>query len=375
MSGNMSGRPRMKQTLDQDMAEGIWRRTGRGGRVAQAVVTVMVATALAAACGSDATSTSDGSGGAGDGADRKVTVVLDWTPNTNHSGLYLALSEGLYEDAGLDVELIEPDQSGGLAQLAAGNAQFAVTSAEYLLPARAEGADVVSVAAILAHNTSSLVIPADRGVKTAKDLEGKTYGGFGGPLEKALLDTMVSCTGGDPAKVKHVEVGNVDYRIGLDNKDYDAVWVFDGWDVIRLRDLEGMKITTLPFYGAGDASCLPDWYTPLLASSGGLLTKDPALVKDFLAATSAGYELARKDPGAASKALLSAAPELDADLVGRSAVFLADKYGDRGLPWGVQESANWENFATFLKEADLLDAAVKPEDAFTNEFLPKPAGS
>ncbi len=326
-------------------------------RAAAALGIIALATALCSACSTD-----------GDG--RKVTVVLDWTPNTNHSGLYLALDKGWYEDAGLDVELIEPDQNGGLAQLAAGNAQFVVTSAEYLLPARAEGADVVSVAAILAHNTSSLVIPTDRGVKTAKDLEGKTYGGFGGPLERALLDTMVACAGGDPSTVNHVEVGNVDYRIGLDSKDYDAVWVFDGWDVIRLRDLENMEITTLPFYGAGDASCLPDWYTPLLASSGKVLADDPQLAKDFLAATAAGYELARTDPDGAAKALLAAAPELDSELVNRSAAFLADKYGDRGLSWGVQQPDNWATFAAFLVQANLLESSVNPEDAFTNEFLP-----
>ncbi|MFN0029864.1 MAG: ABC transporter substrate-binding protein [Acidimicrobiales bacterium] len=375
----------MSNELEHQMAEEFRRRGAwmggsalrRGRRWGAALAVMALATVLLSACGDSGTNSAvavTGEGADGGGT-RKVTVVLDWTPNTNHSGLYLALAKGFYADAGLEVELIEPDANGGLAQLAAGNAQFAVTSAEYLLPARAEGADVVSVAAILAHNTSSLVIPADRGVKTAKDLEGKTYGGFGGPLEKALLDTMVSCAGGDPAKVNHVEVGNVDYRIGLDSKDYDAVWVFDGWDVIRLRDLEGMDITTLPFYGAGDASCVPDWYTPLLASSAEVAKEDPQLVQDFLAATAAGYELARTDPAEAAKALLAAAPELDAELVNRSAVFLADKYGDRNQPWGVQDADNWTTFAAFLVDAGLLKASVQPQEAFSNEFLPKADGS
>jgi ABC-type nitrate/sulfonate/bicarbonate transport system substrate-binding protein len=314
-----------------------------------------------AACGGD-----DGSGGR-----RAVTLVLDWTPNTNHAGFYLAEAGGYYEDEGLDVTIIEPDDSGSLGQLTTGNAQFAVSVAEQLLPAREQEADVVSVGAILAHNTSSLVSPADRAIKTAKDLEGKTYGGFGGELEKALLDTLVECDGGDPSKVTYVEVGNVDYNIGFDRGDYDAVWVFDGWDVIRLRDLEGIEVNTIPFYDSvGQASCIPDWYTPLVATTQQLIDEDPELVASFMAATAKGYEDSRTDAAGAADALLAAAPELDRDLVERSAEYLAPRYGDEGQPWGVQDAQVWVRFAEFLKSHELLAAEVDPHAAFTNEFLP-----
>lgn len=320
-----------------------------------------------AACGGD-----DGPGTNADGdGNREVTLMLDWTPNTNHSGFYLARAEGYYRDAGLDVTIIEPSADGGLPQLAAGNAQFAVSVAEQLLPAREQGAEVVSIAAILAHNTSSLVIPADRGVTRPRDLEGKKYGGFGGELEKALLDTLVSCDGGDPSKVQYVEVGNVDYNQGFEQGDFDAVWVFDGWDVIRLRDVLGLEVTTIPFYASlGQAGCLPDWYTPLLATSQQLIDEDPELVRSFLAATARGFEDARTDPDGAAKALLAAAPELDAQLVELSAAYLADRYGDAGRAWGGQDPAVWAAFAGFLKENGLLGAEVDETKAFTDEFLP-----
>ncbi len=323
------------------------------------VALALVAT-MAAACGSD-----------GGGARKAVTLVLDWTPNTNHSGFYLAKERGYYRDAGLDVSIIEPGENGGLPQLASGNAQFAVSVAESLLPAREQGAQVVSVGAILAHNTSSLVIPADRGVHSAKDLEGKTYGGYGGELEKALLDTLVTCDGGDPSKVKDVEVGNVDYSVGFARGDYDAVWVFDGWDVIRLREVMGVEVTTIPFYGSvGKAACLPDWYTPLLATSQQLIDDDPELVRSFMAATAKGFEQARTDPAAAAAALLAGAPELDQKLVSLSSEYLASRYGDAGKPWGVQDAATWAGFADFLKQHKLLADDVDPAKAFTNDFLP-----
>jgi len=298
--------------------------------------------------------------------------VLDWTPNTNHSGLYVAKAKGYYGAAGLDVTIIEPGNDGGLPQLAAGNAQFAVSVSEDLLPARAQGARVVSVAAILAHNTSSLIVPADRGITRPAQLAGHTYGGFGGQLETALLGRLVSCDGGNPAKVKVVEIGNTDYKVGLDRRDFDAVWVFDGWDVLRLERLDGMKLVEFPFYGATDATkgCIPDWYTPIIATTEDLIAKQPDLVRRFVQATAKGYEDARTDPGGAAATLLAAAPELDRRLVEASAAYLSTRYADPGQPWGRQDPAIWAGFTAFLETAKILTAPLDSSAAFTNQFLP-----
>ena len=303
----------------------------------------------------------------------KVTIVLDWTPNTNHSGIYLAQAKGYYRDAGLDVSIIEPGNDAGLPQLAAGNAQFAVSVAEELLPARAQGAKVVSVAAILKHNTSSLIVPASRNITRPRDLAGKTYGGFGGDLEKALVDAMVTCDGGDPSGVKYVEIGNTDYKIGLDRGDFDAVWVFDGWDVIRLEQLDGMKLVTFPFHDPGQAGrdCIPDWYTPLIATTDDVIARQPDLVARFVQATARGYELARSDPQTAAAVLLAAAPELDKALVDKSAQYLANKYADTGQPWGRQDATVWATFEQFLVAHKILSAPVDTTKIFTNQFLPK----
>ena len=302
-----------------------------------------------------------------------VTLVLDWTPNTNHSGFYLAKENGFYKDNGLDVTIIEPGADGGLAQLAAGNAQFVVSVAESLLPARAAGAKVVSVASIIQHNTSSLIIPKDRGITRPKELEGKTYGGFGGPLEKALIDTLVTCDGGDPTKVKYVEIGNVDYKVGLERKDYDAVWVFDGWDTIRLSEIEGMPLVSMPFFSTtgSTAGCIPDWYTPLLATSESMIADKPELVRSFVTATSKGFELARTDAPAAAAALLKGAPELDKVLVDKSAAYLATRYADSGAKWGVQDAVVWSAFSKFLSDNKILESPVDTSNVFTNDFLPK----
>jgi ABC-type nitrate/sulfonate/bicarbonate transport system substrate-binding protein len=320
-----------------------------------------------------AMASADGEPSAGrDGSDaaRQVTVMLDWTPNTNHSGLYLALANGWYDDAGLDVQIIQPGEQGGLPALASGDADFAVSVQEQLTPARAQGAPVVSIAAIIASNTSSLVALAGDGITRPADLAGQRYGGFGGELETELVRTLVACDGGDPDAVEIVEIGNVDYRAGLERDFYDFVWIFDGWDGIRLKRA-GLDIASIPF--ADHFDCIPDWYTPLLATSQDLIDGHPDVVRDFVAATAQGYQVAIDDPDAAADALLAGAPELDEGLVRASAGFLAPRYAPDG-PWGVQEASVWHGFTDFLADAGVVDGDVDVEAAWTNEFLPDAAG-
>jgi len=312
-----------------------------------------------------------GSGGDDPTAGRRaVTVVLDWTPNTNHSGLYLAKQTGLYDRAGLDVQIIEPDQAGGIPQVAAGNATFGFSYAEQVLPAREQGTPVVSIATVLTTNTSSLVSPTDRGIRRPRDLVGKTYGTFGGAIETPLIKELVRCDGGDPDAVKFVEVGNADYNVGFRKRAYDAVWVFDGWDVIRLRRIAKTPVTTIPFRRHLD--CIPDWYTPVLVATEKTLQNDPGLVREFLAATSAGYRAAAADPAAAATALIDAVPELDRRLVDASARFLAPFYINRTGAWGRQELAVWERFDAFLRTARILTKPTPVASAYTNDYLPPP---
>lgn len=343
----------------------------------RAIVVAVLAVLLAACGGRSAApgpSSSDRGSATPSGGDREareVTVMLDWTPNTNHSGLYVALANGWYADAGLDVRIIQPGEQGGLPALASGDADFAVSVQEAVTPARAQGAPVVSVAAIIASNTSSLIALADEGIDRPVDLAGHRYGGFGGELETELVRSLVACDGGDPDEVEFVEVGNVDYRAGLERDFYDFVWIFDGWDGIRLEQA-GLDTTSIRF--ADHFDCIPNWYTPLLATSERLIAEDADLVADFMAATARGYERAIEAPDEAADALLAAAPELDEALVRESARYLADRYAPDG-PWGRQDAAVWEEFTAFLQEAGIAADGIDVDAAWTNEFLPTGDGA
>ncbi len=324
------------------------------------VLLVLALAAIAAACGSSSTAST--------AALDKVTVVLDWTPNTNHSGIYLARAKGWYRKAGLAVNIVEPGDTPSLEILAAGKADVAISVQEELVPARAKGLPVVSIAAVIQHNTSSLVSLRSAGIAKPGDLPGHTYGGFGGLLEKALIEKFATCGGGDPSKVRFVDVGNADYRIGLQRHQYDVVWIFDGWDGIRLADVDKLPIHRIPFLAHTD--CIPDWYTPLVATSEKMIHARPDVLKRFMAATSQGYQAAMRDPGAAADALRKAAPELDRNLVDRSAKYLATRYAGDPTKWGQQDRQIWTRFVSFLHDAGLIDKSIDVDQAYTNRFLP-----
>jgi ABC-type nitrate/sulfonate/bicarbonate transport system substrate-binding protein len=336
-------------------------------RLRPAAALLLVAAVVAATC---AGCGSSGGGSTSDGL-HKLRVVLDWTPNTNHSGMYLARAKGWYRQAGLDVSFVQPGDADPLQLLAAGKADVGVSIQEAVIPARAEGLPVVSIGAILQHNTSGLVSLAKDHIERPRDMEGKTYGGFGGKLENALVDALVKCDGGQPKDVKKVDVGEADYRVGLQRNQYDSVWIFDGWDAIQLRDIDHLDTNELKFID--HTGCIPDWYTPLLATSERMEKDRPADLKAFMAATSRGYQEAMAHPSEAVDALMKASPDLNRDLVTRSAKYLATRYADDPAEWGRQSSKVWTTFDAFLVRAGIVDKAKggSMRDAWTNEFLPR----
>jgi ABC-type nitrate/sulfonate/bicarbonate transport system substrate-binding protein len=299
-----------------------------------------------------------------------VQVMLDWTPNTNHGGMYLAKAEGYYRAAGLDVTFIQPGQGADVNQVVAqGTVDFGVSAAEQLVPARAAGVPVVSIAAIIQHNTSSLISLQSSGITRPRELAGHTYGAFGGTFEKALIDQLVRCDGGDPSRVRFTQVGDADYREGMSRHHYDAVWVFDGWDVIRMADIDHVALNRIPFID--HTSCIPDWYTPILVTSQKLIDHDPALVRRFLAATAHGYRDAMADPSKAADALLAGAPGLDRNLVERSASYLSTRYSSDPQAWGQQDPKVWRTFVRFLEDHRIITVGFDVSAAFSDAYLPK----
>lgn len=325
----------------------------------------MLAIASLSACTGDKNSSN---GGVGDKLE-KVTLVLDYTPNTNHTGIYLAKEKGYYKDQGIDLEIIQPSDSDSATLVASDKAQFGVSYQEdvtYALTREKDPLPVKAIATIIQHNTSGFAAPVEKNIKTAKDFEGKTYGGWGSPSEEAIIKLAMEKKGADFSKLNRVDIGQDDYFTAT-KKNIDFAWVFEAWTGVEAK----LKKINLDYIPVRDIDPALDYYTPVLIANNKTIKEKPDLVKKFMTATSKGYEEAIKDPSGAADILSKAVPELDKNLVKASQDYLAKLYQDDAPRWGEMKADVWKNYAKFMQDNGLIKKALNVDEAFTNEFLPE----
>ncbi|SEQ91911.1 ABC-type nitrate/sulfonate/bicarbonate transport system, substrate-binding protein [Virgibacillus subterraneus] len=322
---------------------------------------VVLIAVLLTACNNDAGETDDKSQ-----ETEQAKVVLDWTPNTNHTGLYVAQEKGYFADEGLDVEIIMPGEAGADQLVASGKADFGVSAQEAVTEARIQDIPIVSIAAVIQHNTSGFASPKDKKITSPKDFEGKTYGGWGAPVEKAVLSSLMKQENGDVEKVDIVNMGNTDFFTAV-KRDIDFAWIYYGWTGVE-AEMRGEELNMIYLT---DYSKKLDYYTPVLTTNEKMIADNPEKVEKFLAAVSKGYNFAIDNPSEAAEILSGAVPDLDPELVKKSQEWLSPKYQDDAAQWGVQKQEVWENYSSWMYDNGLLEEELKAEDAFTNEFLPE----
>lgn len=300
-------------------------------------------------------------------ADNNVTVVLDWVPNTNHTGLYVALEKGFYKDLGLNVEIMQPPEGGALSLVAAGKAEFAVSFQEEIGPALTSEnpLPVVAVASIIDHNVSGIISLKEKGIDSASKLEGKRYASWDTPFERAILTNIVEGDGGDFSKVELIPNTVTDVISALQT-DIDAVWVYYGWDGIA-TELAGLDTNYIAFR---DINPVFDFYTPVLASGTKYLEENEEEAKKFLEATAKGYEYAIANPEEAAEILVKHAPEVDLELAKASQAFLANEYQAEKASWGTIDETRWATFYDWMYEEGLIGADLGNQ-GFTNAYLPQ----
>ncbi len=296
-----------------------------------------------------------------------ITLMLDWVPNTNHTGLFVAQAQGYFAEAGLNVAIIQPGEVYAEQAVVGGAADFGVSFQEQVTLARADGVPLVSIAAILQHNTSGFASLAERGVESPKDWEGLRYGSYGGPFEQPTLRVLMECAGGDFSQLEIVDTGFADPLALLAEEQTDLAWIFYAWQGIQARQ-QGIDLTVIMMEDYFD--CIPDYYTPVLVTSEQTIQQRPEVVRAFLAAVSRGYQFAIENPEEAASILLEAAPELDEALVRESQAWISPRYQADAPRWGEQKLSVWEGYSMWMAEHGILAEPIDAAAAFTNEFLP-----
>ncbi|HEX3239556.1 MAG TPA: ABC transporter substrate-binding protein [Solirubrobacterales bacterium] len=266
-------------------------------RWAVALLAAVLALAGAAGCGGD---------GAEPGVPKGASVVLDFTPNAVHSGIYVAAARDLYRDAGVDLKIQQPGESSDAPKLlAAGRTDFAILDIHDLGIARERGLDLVGVMPIVGAPLAAVIARADGPVHRPRDLAGHSVGVTGLPSDEAVVDSEVSADGGDPAAVEETTIG-FNAVSALAAGKVDAATGFWNAEGVALRQLGvPVRIFKVDRYGA------PRYPELILTTSRNTLAADPELVDAVVAATRRGYALAVADPDRALADLLAANPTLD----------------------------------------------------------------
>nr|MDQ2714909.1 ABC transporter substrate-binding protein [Chloroflexota bacterium] len=274
-----------------------------------------------------------------------VKLALDWTPNTNHTGIYVAQAKGWYADEGINLVLLPYSANVSPDVLVnTGQADVGISATEGIVTDAAIGQPVISIAAIIQHNTSALVTLASSGLTRPRDLDNKVYAGFGAPYEDAVVGQIIRDDGGRGV-FKDVTL-TIDAMQALQTKRADFAWVFEGWEIIQAQR-EGLKLNIFPITNYGVA----DYYTPNIITGPKQIKQEPDVLRRFMATTTRGYEYARAHAHESAQLLLNGAPRgtfPDPGLVFASQDFLSPRYADSGRAWGQQAAAAWHGYPQFI---------------------------
>ncbi|GAA0930125.1 ABC transporter substrate-binding protein [Pseudonocardia zijingensis] len=315
--------------------------------------------------------------GGGSGSET-VRVALDWTPNTNHTGLFVAQQEGWFEEAGLDVQLLPYNNTSPDTLVSSGAAEFGVSFQDSFTFSKAAGADITSVMAVLQHWATQIAVRADRAdITSPRDLDGTTYGGFGAAYEEPKMRAVIQADGGR-GEFDTVVLGTAAYE-ALYAGEVDFTEPFVAWEGIE-AELRGQPLKTFSYTDYG----FPDAYNVLLIGNSPWLAEHPDLAAKFVQAAQRGYQLAADDPDRAAQLLMDANPGAftEPELVTRSQEMLAERFlRDENGRVGTQTAQMWAGYSGWVFDSGVLvgpdggPLTERPDFTtwFTDDYLAPPA--
>ncbi len=289
-----------------------------------------------------------------------VTLMLDYTPNTNHSGIIVAQSLGYYEEEGIDLQILQPAEVSVPTAVATNQVDLGVSYQEDVLMANQQDMNLMTIYGILNHNTSGLMSFKDKGIETPKDLENKTYCGWGSDLEKSLIDSLMKENDADPNLLTRINATTS--FLNSDPNECDVFWEFEAWAGIEAQS-NGIDYNYIAFNDYGF-----DEYTPVIITSQEYLENNKYIIQSFINATIRGYEYAYNNPEETAIIFTEEYPEYDLDFIMQSQYYINEYYiNDENNKFGYISDSIWENFKNYLISENIIEN--DNNKGYTNEFI------
>jgi putative hydroxymethylpyrimidine transport system substrate-binding protein len=303
----------------------------------------------------------------GKGEAEKLTLDLDFYPNPDHAGIYMAQEEGFFTEAGLEVAIDSPsDPAAPLKDVAAGRADLAITYEPEVMLAHEQGLDVVAVAALVNQPLTSLIWLKESGVKGVADLKGKTVSYAGISYQEAFLKTILARAQVPASSVKTANVGFGLLPSLISGSAQAMLGGYSNVEGIDLRE-RGKEPVITPVDQLG----VPTYDELVFVARRSTLEESGQKIRLFISALRRGTEAAVKSPKAASEAIIAANPSLEPKLAEAQIAATLPLLGARtaGQPYGYMDPKEWEAFGAWMRDEELISTVPQASELLTNSYL------
>jgi ABC-type nitrate/sulfonate/bicarbonate transport system substrate-binding protein len=301
---------------------------------------------------------------------RKLSLALDWTPNTNHTGFYVAIEQGFYQTRNIELEISIPPPvyvASTADDVMEGRVDIGMGPSEYVIHSHQQKNQepLIAIATTLGKDASAFISPAKLGIKRPRELDGKTYVAYDNIYEAEIIRQLIKNDGGKG----EINILTLDGRFSVWplflNGTGHATWIFLPWEKFE-ADQEGLELNVFSLEKYG----VPYGYSPVLFVRESFLQTETELLKDFLFATRAGFEFALQEPDSAADILLRSFDQPDSafiKMVCESQQVVNEYYLDGVNRWGIMEENKWADFYEWLAEwGGLTEKDLDPERFYRN---------
>ena len=300
-----------------------------------------------------------------------LTLYLDWTPNINHVGFFIAKDLGFYEDLGIRINILDPSideyKITPAKKVELGKSDFALCPFESVISYRTkrQAFDLIAIAAILQKDLSAIAVK-DQSITSPRFLDNKTYASFGARYEDLIIRQMIKNDGGQGIiNIKYPEKLGIWDTI-ITNK-YDSTWIFLNWEGIEAKS----KNISLNYFEMSDFN-IPYSYSPVIVGSEKFCYDNPKLVEKFLSATRRGFLFSISNKSKALEILDKYIPDYEKEINladALEATVGAFIYND---VWGKMNDSNLNKFINWLLKNNIIELNFSYQKLFTNNFITYP---